>query len=306
MKLVVPDLISPSYFPAIAAVELGCIAGRGVKAELGLHFPVTSAIEALRAGEVDLVAGAAHTLFHAAPDGGGVRLLAAVSQHTYWFLVVRADLGLERGAALSGLSGLRIGAAPGPRDAFVQLLVDSQVDPKAVEIVPVPQASGGGTSFGVAAAQALSDGAIDGFWANGMGAEVAIRKGWGTVLVDARRGDRPGVAQDYTFAALMATAVAERERPDELAAAVAGLVEAQGRLRADPESATPVAERLFPPDEARLTATLIARDAPFYDPSIGADQLRSLVAFARRQGLTGQDFDLDDLVSTRFRDLWRK
>jgi len=39
MKLIVPDLISPSYFPAIAAVELGCIAKQGIDIELELHFP---------------------------------------------------------------------------------------------------------------------------------------------------------------------------------------------------------------------------------------------------------------------------
>jgi hypothetical protein len=34
-----------------------------------------------------------------------------------------------------------------------------------------------GVSFGVAAAQALARGEIDGFWANAMGAEIALRHG---------------------------------------------------------------------------------------------------------------------------------
>ena len=44
-------------------------------------------------------------------------------------------------------------------------------------------------SFGVQAAKVLSKGKIDGFWANGMGAETAIREGVGKLWVDIRRGD---------------------------------------------------------------------------------------------------------------------
>lgn len=149
MKLVVPDLISPSYFPAIAAVELGCIAQRGVDMKLELHFPVTDAIDALRTGEVDVVAGAAHALFHGALDGGGVRLLAAISHNTYWFLVVRSEFG---SITLADPSGLRVGVAPDPDEAFVQMLVDAGVDPMTVDIGPIPGSANGGISFGIAAA----------------------------------------------------------------------------------------------------------------------------------------------------------
>jgi NitT/TauT family transport system substrate-binding protein len=304
VQLLVPDLVSPSYFPAIAAVGMGFIERRGAHAELGLHYPVTTAVEALRAGDVAVVAGAAHALFHAAPDGGGVRLIAAISRYTYWFLVVRSDTGIERGTPLSELHGLRIGAAPGPREALVQLLADSGADPESVEIVPVPAAAGGGNSFGVAAAEALADGSIDGFWANGMGAEVAVRNGTGTVVVDGRRGDGPPGSQQYTFAALMSTVEQERQRPDELAAVVAGLVDAQQQLKADPGAATGVARRLFPPMESELIAALIARDAPFYDPAIGPEAVADLVAFARRRGLTNGSVDADGIVSAGFRDLW--
>jgi NitT/TauT family transport system substrate-binding protein len=304
VQLLVPDLVSPSYFPAIAAVEMGFVERRGTHAELGLHYPVTSAVEALRDGEVAVVAGAAHALFHGAPDGGGVKLIAAISRYTYWFLVVRPDTGIERGTPLSELHGLRIGAAPGPCEALVQLLADSGADPGSVEIVPVPAAAGGGNSFGVAAAEALADGSIDGFWANGMGAEVAVRNGSGRVIVDGRRGDGPPGLQQYTFAAVMSTVEQERERPDELAAVVAGLVDAQQQLKTDPGTATQIARRLFPPMESELISTLIARDAPFYDPAIRAEAVTGLVAFARRRGLTSGSVDSDGLVSAGFRDLW--
>ena len=53
-----------------------------------------------------------------------------------------------------------------------------------------------GVSFGVTAAQALADGRLDGFWANGMGAEVAVRRGVGTIVLDMRRGEGPPAGLD--------------------------------------------------------------------------------------------------------------
>ena len=40
MKLAVPDMISNSYFPAIAAIELGFFKKAGLEVELELIFPV--------------------------------------------------------------------------------------------------------------------------------------------------------------------------------------------------------------------------------------------------------------------------
>ena len=56
------------------------------------------------------------------------------------------------------------------------------------QVGPVPGAVGEKASFGLMAAKALEEGKIDGFWANGMGAEVAVRRGIGTVVLDVRRG----------------------------------------------------------------------------------------------------------------------
>ena len=52
-------------------------------------------------------------------------------------------------------------------------------------------------NFGVIAAQALEERRVDGFWANGMGAEIAVRRGVGTVVIDARREP---AAPNYTMA----------------------------------------------------------------------------------------------------------
>ena len=46
MKVAVPDLISPSYFPAEAAVTLGFFADQGIDAQIELISPIERAYEA--------------------------------------------------------------------------------------------------------------------------------------------------------------------------------------------------------------------------------------------------------------------
>src|SRR5919198_969048 len=127
MKIAVPDLISNSYFPAIAAVELGCFQAEGLEAELQLLYPVPKTMEALREGELDFVAGAAHATLAAFPEWEGARLLAALAQRVYWLLVLRGDLGARRGQ-IEAVKGLRIGAAPGPEDGLRRLLLEAGID----------------------------------------------------------------------------------------------------------------------------------------------------------------------------------
>src|SRR5437879_3094584 len=109
-------MVSPSYFPAIAAVELGYFGKEGLEATIELLFPVTKTYEALRDGRLDFVSGAAHAALYAFRDWAGCKLLCALSQNMYWFLVVRRDLGIGRGD-LRALKGLRMGAARGRRGA---------------------------------------------------------------------------------------------------------------------------------------------------------------------------------------------
>ena len=58
MKVVIPDLVSNSYFPAIAAVELGFFKQEGIDATLELIYPVGKCYDALRDGAVEI--GRAH------------------------------------------------------------------------------------------------------------------------------------------------------------------------------------------------------------------------------------------------------
>ncbi len=104
MRIAVPDLISNSYFPAVAAVELGFFEAEGLDADLQLVYPVTRTMEALRDNELDFAVGSAHATLAAFPGWQGAKLVAALAQHTYWLLVLRADLG-PRGAMFRLLRG---------------------------------------------------------------------------------------------------------------------------------------------------------------------------------------------------------
>jgi NitT/TauT family transport system substrate-binding protein len=296
MRIAVPDLISNSYFPAIAAVELGCMSDEGIEASVELLFPVDAGYRALAAGEVDVVAGSAHSALAAFPEWRGVKLLAAQAQGMYWFLVMRADLEPVRGD-VSVLRGKRVGAAPWVDLGLQQLVVDAGIDLTEVDIAPVPGAAGAGTNFGLTAAQALADGKIDAFWANGMGAEVAVRSGVGTVVLDIRRGDGPSGCFDYTFASLAAS--------DEFVAADAGraqaivraLRRAQAMLAEDPTRATAVGERVFPAAQAALIAELVARDAPLYDAEIPERAITGMNRFCRNRGLLDGDPAYEQVVA---------
>ena len=130
MKLAVPDMISNSYFPAEAAVELGFFREQGLDVSLELIFPVDKAYAALREGAVDFVAGSAHSALAAFPDFDGVKLICAQAQGMYWFLVLHKDFGARRGD-LGAVKGRRIGAAPWVEMGLRRLLVAAGIDPIA-------------------------------------------------------------------------------------------------------------------------------------------------------------------------------
>src|SRR5437867_4503896 len=170
MKIATPDLVTNSYFPALAAEELGVYRDEGLDAHVEL-LPSLDAVNALRDGAVDFVAAAAR----------------------------------ERGD-------------------------------------------------------------VDGFWANALGSETAVRRGVGTIVVDVRRGDGPPDAGHYTFAALSTTDALIARAPERVAAVVRAIVRAQQILKKEPARATEVGRRRFPPAAADIIAAVVERDLPFYDP----------------------------------------
>lgn len=295
MRVAIPDLISPSYFPAIAAVELGCFRKEGVEATLELLYPVTKTYEELREGRLDFVGGASHAALYAFKDWQGGKLLCALAQHMYWFLILKKGINAKRGD-LNAVKGLRIGAAPGPVDGLKRMLAAAGIDPaRDVQIGPVPGVVEKTASFGLMAAKALEEGKLDGFWANGMGAEVAVRNGIGTLVLDARR-EGSEEAKGFTFPALVTSEALIKTNPETAKAAVRAITAAQNILKQNPERATEVGRKLFPPTEAGLIAELIRRDAPFYEPTITAKQVESMNRFARDIGLLSKPVKFEEVV----------
>jgi len=127
MKLAIPDLISNSYFPALAAAELGFFEREGLDVTAELIFPVDRCYQALRDGEIDFVGGAAHGALAAFTEWRGVKLLGALAQGMYWFLVTHADLKIARGD-LAALRGRKIGAAPWVEMGLRRLLAAAGLD----------------------------------------------------------------------------------------------------------------------------------------------------------------------------------
>jgi ABC-type nitrate/sulfonate/bicarbonate transport system substrate-binding protein len=306
MKLAIPDMISNSYFPAIAAIELGCFKQEGLDVSLELIYPVDKCYVALRDGTVDFVGGSAHSALAAFPRWQGAKLLCAQAQGMYWFLVMHKDLGGRRGD-LGVVKGRSIGAAPWVEMGLRRLLIEAGIDlaRDQVKIAPVPGAQGAGVNFGVTAAKALEERKIDGFWANGMGAEVAVRRGVGTMVLDVRRGDGPKPCFNYTMASIATTDRLIERSAQTAAAAVRAMVKAQAALKEDVARATEIGRKLFPPSEAELIAELIRRDLPYYDPSISRDFVAGMNQFSRDVGILAGDVPYEGVVATQVSHLWK-
>lgn len=297
VRIAVPDLISNSYFPAIAATELGCFRRRGIDASVELLFPVNKTYEALRDGAIDCVAGSAHSALAAFPEWQGVRLLCAQAQGMYWFLVMRSDIGAKHGD-IGCVKGRKIGAAPWVDYGLRGLLKASGIDVVRdnVTIAPVPNAGAASVNFGLTAAKALQERAIDGFWANGMGAEVALRSGAGTLVLDVRRGDGPKECFNYTMASLAVTERFATDHADIATEMVRAMDDTHAALKADVSLAAEIGRKVFPPEQAALIAGLIERDLPYYSTGISREFTAGMNAFARDMGILKGDPDHSRIV----------
>jgi len=304
MRIAAVDLVSNTCFPALAADVLGFFRQEGLDVEIELVSAMGST-RALRDGAADaMIAGSVHDVLTEFKDWNGAKIAVALSQGTPWLLTVRADLKAKRGDA-EALRGLRLTAAEGPDLAFKQMLRSAGLDPdRDVEIVELPGARDRHVSFGVFAAEGLASGAIDGFWANAMGAETAVAAGIGKIHIDVRRGDDPGQAQFFTFAGLVTTDDFIAREPEQIDAAVRAIVKAQRALRADPALAREVGARKFPPESAALIAAVVERDAPFYDPVITEERVARLNDFAQSIGHINGPVPYERVVAMRCRPLW--
>ena len=305
MKLAIPDMISNSYFPAIAAIELGMFKSEGLDVAMEMIYPVDKCYAAMRDGAVEFVGGSAHSALAAFPEFQGVKLLGAQAQGMYWFLILHKDFGARRGD-IAAVKGRSIGAAPWVEMGLRRLLQEAGIDLAGdqVKIAPVPGMQGAGVNFGVTAARAMEERKIDGFWANGMGAEVALRRGVGTLVLDVRRGDGPKPCFNYTMASIATTDKLIAEKPDVARAAVRALVKTQQALKKDPSLATGIGKKLFPPSEAELIAELIRRDGPYYDPTISREFVAGMCQFCRDVGILKGQPPYEQVVAAQFAGEW--
>ena len=304
MRIAAVDLITNTCFPLLAADELGFFKSEGLDVKIEL-FPMLRGTQALRSGDVDFVAaGSVYDVLTEFPGWQGAKIVVALSQGTPWLLTVRSNLAAKRGD-IAAIKGLRITAAEGPDLALKQMLHQAGLDPnRDVEIVELPGARGRGVSFGVFAAKALQEGKIDGFWANAMGAETAISSGAGKVHVDVRRGDDPGNARNFTFAALATTDNYIRKAKKDVEGCVRAIVKAQRALRSDPSLARKVGRNKFPANSAELIARTIERDVNFYDPVISEKAVIELNQFAYLAGHLTGPVPYNQVVADDLSKLW--
>ena len=302
MRITVADAISPSYFVAIAAVQLGFFRQEGIDMEFVFSPPDPS--QALKDGAIDFFGGSPYTGLRTFPGWRGGILLCALSHYTYWFLAVRSDIRCDQGD-VSAVKGLRLSASVEPGQTLKRLLEEAGLDLERdnVRIVRSPRRTSQNWAWdGV---DAIEQGVADGYWGNGLRADLGVKRGIAKILLDVRRGDGPPAARHWTFPALATTERLVKTHPDIAAGAVRAIVKTQRALRADPQLAARAAQRLFPAEEASLIVYEVARDAPFYDATITEEMVAHISRFARELGALDGEVRYGDLVATQFAALWR-
>jgi ABC-type nitrate/sulfonate/bicarbonate transport system substrate-binding protein len=302
MRITVADAISPSYFVAIAAVQLGFFQEEGV--EMEFVFPPADPSQALRDGVVDFYGGSPYTGLHRFPGWRGGAVLCALSHYTYWFLAVRSDLTCERGD-VSAVKGLRLSASVLPGLTLKRLLEDAGIDVQRDNVRLVASPRRLSQNWAWDGVDAIEQGVADGYWGNGLRADLGVKRGIATILLDVRRGDGPPAARTWTFPALITTERLVKEQPDIAAAAVRAIVKTQRALRAAPQLAAKAAQRLFPAEEASLIAFEVARDVEFYDATVTEEMIAHASRFAVEMGVLEGEVRYGELVATQFAPLWR-
>ena len=76
-------------------------------------------------------------------------------------------------------------------------------------------------------------------------------------------------------------------------------------LQADPSLARKVGEGLFPPEAANLIATIVERDAPFYDPAMPEETVSRMNAFAQSVGQLSGPVPYEQVIAARCVKLWK-
>src|SRR5258708_34946746 len=144
---------------------------------------------------------------------------------------MRSDLMIERGD-LASVRGRRIAAAPWVEMGLRRMLFAVGIDPlRDLEIVTLPEILNRQVNTGATLAKALEERRIDGFWANGMGAAVAVHRGAGSVVLDVRRGEWPWGCFNYTLPVVAATGDFFSVAPKTAGTGIPAIRGAPGRLK---------------------------------------------------------------------------
>jgi ABC-type nitrate/sulfonate/bicarbonate transport system substrate-binding protein len=305
-RIWVPDLDSPSYFVAIAAVELGHFKQEGIDIEF--VYNTKQGPELMLDGKVHFIGGPAFAATRTFPAWKGVKLLCGLAQYSYWFMAVRKTLDIKRGD-LQALKGLRISAAVSwPGMGLRYMLADAGIDLERdnVQLIPPPPPYGDKGFLARTGVDTIINGTADAYWGNGMRVALGESMGIAKLHLDLRRGDGPPGARFYNFPALATTERVVNEHPQVAAGAVRAIVKAQQALKANAALAGEIGKRLFPADEAELITGLIERDAPFYDAQITHEAVDGLMKFAKGFGLVQQAVPYEQLIATQFRHLWKQ
>jgi NitT/TauT family transport system substrate-binding protein len=304
-RMMVADFDSPSYFVATAAVKLGFFKEQGLDVEFIAEYGAKHGPERLRDGHIHFFGGPAFAATRAFPAWKGVKLVAALAQHSYWFMGIRKDIDIRRGD-IKALKGLRISSSFAfPCTALRHMLTQAGLDLGREEVRIVESLPSKSESHSLDGVRALQENLADAFWGNGMRLALAEKAGIAKLHLDLRRGDGPPDARYYNFAALTMTDALIEKEPEVAAAAVRAIVATQKALKADPKLAKKVGDELFPGEEAEMIPILVGRDAPFYDATITPDAVDGLNKFAMANGLLDRPLAYEQIVARQFEHTWR-
>src|SRR4051812_23099680 len=176
-RMMVADFDSPSYFVATAAVKLGFFKKQGIDVEFIAEYGAKHGPERLRDGHIHFFGGPAFAATRAFPAWKGVKLVAALAQHSYWFMGVRKHINIRRGD-IKALKGLRISSSFAfPRTALRHLLIQAGMDVDHDEVRIVESLPSKSETHSLDGLRALQENLADGFWGNGMRLALAEKAG---------------------------------------------------------------------------------------------------------------------------------
>ena len=82
------------------------------------------------------------------------------------------------------------------------------------------------------------------------------------------------------------------------------LIKTQKALVADVSLATNIGKKLFPGRDAEMIADVVARDLPYYDPTITPEFVTGMNNFMTDLGWLDGPVPFQKVVATQFSDLW--